>query len=152
MKRRCIVLFLVAINCFSFAQKKKIISLYRASFQAIIFYNDSTFLYRVNSHCGVIQPDNDTINYGTYIKEKKYYIITSALVKDSIEIVPIINKNKIILNGQLFLEWKYSRKKEKQTSEKITRWRDYRHMMKHGTSFHPRWQRLPKKYRVAKTN
>jgi len=83
LKRNGFLLLLVIISCFSFAQKKKIISYTRGGAITIIFYDDSTFLHRVTNFCGFGATEGysirDTINYGTYIKEKGRYILTSAL-------------------------------------------------------------------------
>ncbi|NLJ82884.1 MAG: hypothetical protein GX330_07145 [Bacteroidales bacterium] len=151
LKKYCVLLFLGIINNLSFAQEKEIVVSYITGLTTIIFYNDSTFWYKRGPHA-LVSYDykiNDTLNYGTYIKEKKHYILTSTLVKDSVEEVSIISKKKIVLNDILFLEWKYYHKKTKQQDSprqrrKINK-KYNRHMLKYGTPPKPpRWQRAVK--------
>jgi len=123
LKRNGFLLLLGIISNLSFAQKEEF---YTRGFHTIIFHNDSTFLYKITPICGMLKIDNDTINYGTYIKEKKYYRLTDALVEDSVKIVPIINKKKIMLNDDIFLEWESFYKKENRNLQKNT----YRHILK----------------------
>ena len=48
MKISCVTLFLVIINCFSFAQKKDV---YIGGACTMTFYDDNTFLYKVYDFC-----------------------------------------------------------------------------------------------------
>ena len=126
IKKNSITLFFGIISCFSFAQKKEVV-IYTRGFSTIVFYNDSTFIYREGSRSSmkiIDYLDSDTINHGTYIKEKKCYTLYShekSSTKDSIlceKIVPVISKRKIMLNNAVFLEWKYYHKKEKRSLQK----------------------------------
>lgn len=139
LKKGCFLLLLGIVNNISFAQE--VVS-YTNGLTTIIFYDDGTFWHKKSRSIGSLDYlDNDTISFGTYIKEKKDYLLTVLKIcypyysvmlendsienkfeKDSfiLEKASIINKRKIMLGNVVFYEWAYFYKKEKRNSEKKT--------------------------------
>jgi hypothetical protein len=155
LRKNSIALFLWIISCFSFAQKKEIIT-YTRGFSTIVFYDDNTFLYREGprrSMKTIGDLDSDTINHGIYIKETKCYILLysyeKSLTEDTVlckKMASIISKRKIALDDIVFYEWKYYHKKTKQQDSRTKSLsRKYnRHLLKYGVPPKPpRWQRAP---------